>query len=554
MRVIGLVVLAASLALTPLATGAQPGKVTVYRIGLLSYRGCPASIGPFRKGLGELGYVEGRNLAIECRDAPGRVDRFPDLARQLVSINIDVLVAEGTPASLAAKRATTAIPIVMVGVLDPEGSGLIARLARPGGNVTGPSLFPTLELASKVLQLTKEVVPHISRIAVLRDATNPVHLRLDDSMVAAARGLGIKPQFINIRAATDLHIAFTEIVDQRVQGLLVYPVPLAPTDSQAIAEFALAKKLPGVTFWEGYVEHGFLLFYGTRLAEEYRRAGVYIDKILKGAKPGDLPVLRQNYVRRQVVDLSALIREDPDSMITLLLHLLRLLPFLFGGHRYLALENLALRQQLAVYKQTGTRPKLCTKDRLFWVALARVWAGWRRSLVIVTPDTVLRWRRRRLREHWTNLSGRPTRDRPRVNPEIAALVTRMAAANPLWGAPRIHGELLKLGFRVAERTVSRLIPKRRTPPSQTWRTFLTNHVPDLVSIDFLTVPPRAFASCSSSWCSLTIVGASSTSTSPSIPALLGRPSRSWTPSPTIPLRPISSAIATQYTAMRSANA
>jgi ABC-type uncharacterized transport system substrate-binding protein len=115
MRVIGLVVLAASLALTPLATGAQPGKVTVYRIGLLSYRGCPASIGPFRKGLGELGYVEGRNLAIECRDAPGRVDRFPDLARQLVSINIDVLVAEGTPASLAAKRATTAIPIVMVG-------------------------------------------------------------------------------------------------------------------------------------------------------------------------------------------------------------------------------------------------------------------------------------------------------------------------------------------------------------------------------------------------------------------------------------------------------
>ena len=174
------------------------------------------------------------------------------------------------------------------------------------------------------------------------------------------------------------------------------------------------------------------------------------------------------------------------------LHLLRLLPFLFGGHRYLALENLALRQQLAVYKQTGTRPKLCTKDRLFWVALARVWAGWRQSLVIVTPDTVLRWRRRRLREHWTNLSGRPTRGRPRVNPEIAALVTRMAAANPLWGAPRIHGELLKLGFRVAERTVSRLIPKRRTPPSQTWRTFLTNHVPDLVSIDFFTVPTARF--------------------------------------------------------------
>ena len=111
-----------------------------------------------------------------------------------------------------------------------------------------------------------------------------------------------------------------------------------------------------------------------------------------------------------------------------------------------------------------------------------------RSLAIVTPDTILRWQRRRSREHWTKLSGRPTRGRPPVNPEIAALVTRMTAANPLWGAPRIHGELLKLGFHVAERTVSRLIPKRRTPPSQTWRTFLTNHVPDLVSLDFFTVP------------------------------------------------------------------
>src|SRR6059036_3644738 len=134
--------------------------------------------------------------------------------------------------------------------------------------------------------------------------------------------------------------------------------------------------------------------------------------------------------------------------------------------------------------------------------------------------------RRRFREHWTKLSGRPTRGRPPVNPEIAALVTRMAAANPLWGAPRIHGELLKLGFHVAERTVSRLIPKRRTPPSQTWRTFLTNHVPDLVSLDSSPFLPRAGASCSSSSYSLTIAGASSTSTLPSIPALLGRPSRS----------------------------
>jgi putative transposase len=175
-------------------------------------------------------------------------------------------------------------------------------------------------------------------------------------------------------------------------------------------------------------------------------------------------------------------------MITFLLYLLRFLPFLFGGHRQLALENVALRQQLAVYKRTVPRPRLRTTDRLLWVGLARIWAGWRRSLVIVTPDTVLRWQRRRFRAHWTKSSGRPAVGRPPVNAEIKALVTRMAVANRLWGAPRIHGELLKLGIQVAERTVSRLMPKRRTPPSQTWRTFLTNHVRDLVSIDFFTVP------------------------------------------------------------------
>jgi putative transposase len=189
-----------------------------------------------------------------------------------------------------------------------------------------------------------------------------------------------------------------------------------------------------------------------------------------------------------VVDLPVLIRPQSQLVITVLLHLLRLVPFLCGGHRQLALENLALRQQLAVYRRMVTRPKLRPTDRLFWVWLARVWAGWRQSLVIVTPGTVLRWQRRRFREHWTKLSGRPTGGRPPVSAEIKALVTRMAAANPLWGAPRIHGELVKLGIDVAERTVSRLLPKRLTPPSQTWRTFLANHVRDLVSIDFFTVP------------------------------------------------------------------
>ena len=210
---------------------------------------------------------------------------------------------------------------------------------------------------------------------------------------------------------------------------------------------------------------------------------------LAGARCGsaDLSLVRIPSAE-QVVDLSVLIRHNPRSMITLLLHVLRLLPFLCGGHHQLALENLALRQQLAVYRRSVPRPRLCPTDRLFWVGLARVWAGWRQALIIVAPDTVLRWQRRRFRKYWTQLSGRTRRGRPPVNAEIKALVTRMATANPLWGAPRIHGELVKLGINVAERTVSRLLPQRRTPPSQTWRTFLTNHGRDLVSIDFFTVP------------------------------------------------------------------
>ena len=126
-----------------------------------------------------------------------------------------------------------------------------------------------------------------------------------------------------------------------------------------------------------------------------------------------------------------------------------------------------LSHQLAVYKRTGPRPRLRTMDRLVWVGLARVWTGWRQALVIVSPDTVLRWQRRRFREHWTRRAGRPRPGRPPINAETAALIRTMAATNPLWGAPRIHGELLKLGIDVAERTVSRLMPKRCTPPSQT---------------------------------------------------------------------------------------
>jgi transposase InsO family protein len=153
-----------------------------------------------------------------------------------------------------------------------------------------------------------------------------------------------------------------------------------------------------------------------------------------------------------------------------------------------ALENLALRQQLAVFKRTVKRPPLHRRDRLFWMLLAAVWRRWRTALFVVHPDTVVRWHRQWLRWRWTRRSRQTRPGRPSTNPALRALVMKMAAANPLWGAPRIHGELAKLGVAISERTVSRLVRRPRRPPSQTWRTFLTNHVATLGSVDFFTVP------------------------------------------------------------------
>jgi putative transposase len=160
--------------------------------------------------------------------------------------------------------------------------------------------------------------------------------------------------------------------------------------------------------------------------------------------------------------------------------------------RDLALENLALRQQLGVLKRRKGVPKLQSKDRLFWVVLSRIWAPWRQALHLVNGDTVVGWQRRGFRIYWTRISRRKSGGRPPANSEVRALIKRMATANPYWGAPRIHGELLKLGMEVSERTVSRLMPKHRKPPSQTWKAFLNNHVQGLVSVDFFTVPTLSF--------------------------------------------------------------
>src|SRR5713101_7605860 len=175
-------------------------------------------------------------------------------------------------------------------------------------------------------------------------------------------------------------------------------------------------------------------------------------------------------------------------MLAAVVVLLRSLRLICSGHRGVALENLALRQQLSVFRRTAKRPPLRHRDRLFWILLASAWRDWRTALIVVQPDTVVRWHRQWLRRRWTQLST-PTRPgRPSTSGSIRTLVDQMAAANPLWGAPRIHGELSKLGIAVSERTVSRLLRRRCRPPSQTWRTFLTNHVTALVSMDFFTVP------------------------------------------------------------------
>jgi len=182
---------------------------------------------------------------------------------------------------------------------------------------------------------------------------------------------------------------------------------------------------------------------------------------------------------------------SPPLMIHLLYALLATARSSMKSQRELALENLALRQQLAVLKRTSKRPKLTQTDRAFWVALCRLWPDWQHALILVKPETVIGWHRKGFKLYWT-WKSRSRGGRPRIDEEIRSLIRRMAREDPTWGAPRIHGELLKLGFEISEATVSRYMPRRRKPPSQSWRSFLRNHTLDLVSIDFFVVPTATF--------------------------------------------------------------
>ena len=292
-RAIGcLVTLTLSLLAAPLAADAQqPAQVP--RVGWLSdgmRAGARSHLHEaFLHGLRDLGYVEGQNLIIERRDAEGKLERLPDLAAQLVGLKVDVIVTWGVPGTSAAKRSTNSIPIVMAEAGDPVGTGLVASLARPGGNVTGLSTMSS-DIAGKQLQLLKEAAPKISHVAVLY---NPIFtasvLGMREAQAAGlALGLAILP--MEVRTSDELEDQFAFMTSLNVDALLTLGDPFASTHQRRILDFAAKSQLPASYRWREFVEAGGLMSYGPSLRDFFRRAATHVHKILQGAKPADLPV------------------------------------------------------------------------------------------------------------------------------------------------------------------------------------------------------------------------------------------------------------------------
>ncbi len=277
----------------PFVASAQP-TVALRRIGFLgaaesSDTNFQRFLDAFRARLAELGHVEGRSIAIESRWAGGRYERLPELAAELVRLKVEVIVTAAVPAIRAAREATSTIPIVMAAVVDPVATGLVASLARPGGNVTGLSVMSP-ELVGKQLEMLKEVAPGVSRVAVLWNPTNggnPPQLRAGEQ---AARALGIRLQPVEARGPADIDPAFDAMARGRAGGLIVLVDVLFRNQRIRITELAAARRLPAVYGLTEEAEAGGLMAYAPSFVDQYRRAAVYVDKILKGAKPGDLPI------------------------------------------------------------------------------------------------------------------------------------------------------------------------------------------------------------------------------------------------------------------------
>jgi putative tryptophan/tyrosine transport system substrate-binding protein len=243
----------------------------------------------FREGLRETGYEEGRNVAIKYLWADGQYDRLSTLVSELVAAKVDVIVTAGTPAALAVKQNTSNIPLVMVAVGDPVGTGLVQNLAHPGGKLTGlSSIAPDLE--GKRLQLLREVAPGLSHVAMLFNSTNPFHVGSVRQALVAAQTLGIRLQQLDVQKSEDLDDVFAGLRKDRPDGLFILADRVFLHNRQRIVDFALEQKLPSINAYEELVEAGGLMSYGPSYEDMHRRAATYVDKILKGAKPGNLPI------------------------------------------------------------------------------------------------------------------------------------------------------------------------------------------------------------------------------------------------------------------------
>jgi len=278
------------LALSVPAEAQQPAKVP--RIGFLSGASPSAQLArieAFRQGLRELGYVEGKNIVIEYRYAEAKLDRLPALAAELVRLKVDIIVTAGSPATRPAKEATATIPIVMAQDPDPVGNGFVASLARPGGNITGlATLAP--EISGKQLELLKEIVPKLSRVAVLGTSTRPGTAQSLKETELAAGALGVKLQYLDVLGPKDIETAFRAASKGRADAVLVLGSPVFTFQRTQIVELAVKSRLPAIYWRSDFVEAGGLMTYGVNVNDLDRRAATYVDKILKGAKPADLPV------------------------------------------------------------------------------------------------------------------------------------------------------------------------------------------------------------------------------------------------------------------------
>jgi ABC-type uncharacterized transport system substrate-binding protein len=280
----------AMLAFVNLSEAQQATKIP--RIGLLltgTLSSSSYSLEAFRNGLRDLGYVEGKNILVEYRYAEGKPDRLPSLAAELVRLKVDVIVTTGTPPSQAAKTATTTIPIVMALISDPVGAGLVASLARPGGNITGLSSV-SQDLSGKRLELLKEAIPKVSRVGVLYDPNDPAKVAEFKEIEVAARPLGVHLQSLEVRSLDELESAFKAATRGKAAALLVLPTTILSTRTKQIAELSAKNRLPTMFATSQCMDAGGLMSYGPDYADLWRRAATYVDKILKGAKPADLPV------------------------------------------------------------------------------------------------------------------------------------------------------------------------------------------------------------------------------------------------------------------------